>query len=297
MPRLVVDSNYLTKDGLRAWLKASKKNLAILTDQAEFEMIKAATIGDFLKSTAVISDFPGQVVLAKSITTASTLRGKKKGLKKRLTDGKRTRAFRKWCKRRTAIEAKKETFKHHEAQASARQHIEDLVEGGASFQDDLAKHTAEHYTAAELAIIRSGEPWTNEITKKVLDGIMDFALKFFALHPDWEQLPEVRTAPYTFIFRYALCAYLHALHWLHVGGGRGRKGEKFANDFIDVAFAAYATCFDGFLSEDKLAMSIYKNAQYLLDSGYLREDLMPTIQKKSKEIEGRALAAARPSIV
>jgi hypothetical protein len=65
---------------------------------------------------------------------------------------------------------------------------------------------------------------------------------------------------YTFVFRYALCAYLHALHWIAVGGGKDRKDEKFAHDFVDVAIVTYATCFDGLLTKDKLAMEIYKNA-------------------------------------
>ena len=81
--------------------------------------------------------------------------------------------------------------------------------------------------------------------------------------------------PYTFIFRYALCAYPHALHWIAVGGAKDRKQEKFGNDFVDVAIVAFATCFDGLITNDKLTMSIYKNAKHLLDNGFLWEDLMP----------------------
>lgn len=58
--------------------------------------------------------------------------------------------------------------------------------------------------------------------------------------------------PYTFIFRYALCAYLHALHWIALGGAKDRKQEKFGNDFVDVAIVAFATCFDGLITNDKL---------------------------------------------
>lgn len=268
MPRLIVDSNYLRDKKLRALLAESKENVAVLTDQAELEMAKIESPEDFLKSTEVLADFPRQVVLAKEIAVASSLRGKKKGMKKRLIDGKQTRAFRKWCRQRRAIEREGKSLVRHEAHENAKLHMEDVLKGGASFKDDLAKHAAARFTEAELAIIRSNNPWTDEIIKKVLDGIMDFARGFFALHPDWKNLPEARDLPHTFIFRYALCAYLHTLHWIHVGGGKGRKDEKFANDFVDVAFSAYATCFDGFLSDDKLAMSIYKNARYLLDKGF-----------------------------
>lgn len=288
MPRWVVDSNYLRSDGLRKWLADSKKNIAVLTDQAELEIAKAGTLEHFLKSTEVLAEFPRQVVLAKDITAALRLRGKKNGMKKLLTDGKRTRAFRKWLKQRDAIRRGSKHFAHQEAYENAKLHMKDVVKGGAAFKDDLAQHAARHYTADELAIIRSGKPWTDAIIAKVNDGIMDFALKFFALHPDWQKPPEARALPYTFIFRYALCAYLHALHWIRVGGGKGRKDEKLANDFVDVAFAAYATCFDGFLSDDKIAVSIYKNARFLLDRGFLREDLMPKFQTEKAKAKDRA---------
>jgi hypothetical protein len=275
--RMVVDSNYLRTKELREYLAASTKSIAVLTDQAEMEMAKADTLEGFLKSTEVLADFPRQVVLAKQITVASGVRGKKSGVKKRLTDGKRTRTFRKWCKQRCAIKRGEKQLKHHEAHVNALMHMEDVLKGGAEFKADLAEHAATYYTTVELAIIRNNEPWTDAVTKKVLDGIMDFALKFYALHPAWHKLPGAREMPYTFIFRYALCA----LNWIQAGGAPDRKQEKFGNDFVDVAFVAYATCFDGLMTNDKLAKSIYKNARYLLDNGFLREDLMPRRAKTS----------------
>jgi hypothetical protein len=285
---MIVDSNYLRTNELRSWLAASRKNIAVLTDQAEMEMVKADTLDGFLKSTEVLADFPRQVVLAKEISVASALRGKKKGMKKRLTDGKRTRVFRKWCRQRDAIKRGGKQLMQHEAHENAKLHMEGVLKGGANFKNDLAKHASTHYTADELTIIRKGEKWNDAVTKKVMDGIFDFTAKFFALHPEWRDLPRSREMPYTFIFRYALCAYLHALHWMQAGGVQDRKQEKFGNDFVDVAFVAYATCFDGLLTKDKLAIGIYKNARFLLDDGFLREDLMPKLEKKKAKAEGRA---------
>jgi hypothetical protein len=53
---------------------------------------------------------------------------------------------------------------------------------------------------------------------------------------------------------------MHTLHWIAAGGAKDRNLEKFRNDMIDVAIAAYATCFDGLLSDDKLANEIYVRA-------------------------------------
>ena len=36
------------------------------------------------------------------------------------------------------------------------------------------------------------------------------------------------------------------------------------NDVIDVTYAAYALCFDGLLSDDKLVRGIYENAEAML---------------------------------
>src|SRR5262249_44830832 len=156
-------------------------------------------------------------VLAKTIDVASGLRGRKKGLKKRLTDGKRTRSFRKWCRSREAIKRGEKKFRHDEAHEEALRHMEDVLKGGADFKDDLAKHAEAHFTPAELATIRKGEKFTDAITDKVLDGIFHFAQRFYEMHPQWRELPAPDELPYTFIFRYALCAYLHALYWIAEG--------------------------------------------------------------------------------
>ena len=68
---------------------------------------------------------------------------------------------------------------------------------------------------------------------------------------------------------------MHTLHWIAEGGAKDRAPEKFCNDMVDVAIAAYGTCFDGLLTKDKLANEIYNNATYLLKTGFLREDLLP----------------------
>lgn len=287
--RMVVDSNYLRSPQLRDWLSESTKNIVALTDQTELEMVKAGTLEVILRSTEVLVDFPLQVVLAKDISVASGLRGKRRRMKKRLVDGKRTRAFRKWCAQREAIKSSEKHYNLEKSHENAKLHMEDVLKGAENFKEDLAKHAATHYTSEELATIRKGEKWNDAITKKVIDGIMDFALKFYALHPRWQKLPESREIPHTFVFRYALCAYLHALHWIHIGGVQDRKQEKLGNDLVDIGFIAYATFFDGLLTNDKLAAAIYKNARYLLDQGFLREDLMPKHEKK------RAGYAARPA--
>jgi hypothetical protein len=88
--------------------------------------------------------------------------------------------------------------------------------------------------------LRRHEPVTYAIVLKILDGTLKLADKFFLLHPEIKKQPKVHEVPHTFIFRFALCAYLHALHWRVQGGAQDRLAEKMRNDVIDVTYAAYA---------------------------------------------------------
>lgn len=275
--RKVIDSNYLRTKELRDYLAASRENKVVITDYLEMEMLKGGRPEGMLKSTEVIAQHPKQVVVAKTTDIAAGLRGKKKALKKRLTDKRRTRAFRKWCWRRDQIQRGDKAFgaRRELAALEANAHLDRLLEDGKGLNDNLRAHAAENYTAEELRLLRNGQPWTPELFGKVIDGVMDFALKFFAANPEWRELPSAAELPYAFTFRFALCAYLHALHWIAAGDAKDRKPEDFRNDLVDVAIAAFATCFDGLLSNDKLPNEIYGNAMFLLKDGFLRKDLQP----------------------
>lgn len=72
---------------------------------------------------------------------------------------------------------------------------------------------------------------------------------------------------------------MHALHWIAAGGAKDRKLEKFRNDLVDIAFVAFATCFDGLLTNDKLAKEIYDKAMFLLKNGFLKKELLPAERK------------------
>jgi hypothetical protein len=274
--RNVVDSNYLGSQELHDYLSACRENKAVVTDYAELEMLNTKSLETFLKSTEILAQYPRQVILSQPIDASAGLRGKRKGLKKRLTDGKRTRDFRKWCHDREKIKRGEKPFDQAwlTAKKEALAHLGDIDENLATFKNNLITHAEEHYTPEELRIIRTHQPWTPELIGKVLDSVMHFARKLLEADSSRRKLPPIEDLVYSFVFRYALCAYLHALHWIAAGGAKDRKPEKFRNDLIDVTLAAYATCFDGFLTRDNLASEIYDNAMFLLKSGFLRKDLL-----------------------
>jgi hypothetical protein len=266
MKRMVIDKNMFEHDDLRVWLAESRDHIAIVTDYAQLEMLKGNAVVNILKSTEIVSAFPKQVHILKSITEISGLKGKKKGMKKRLTSGSGTRSFRKWCKKRArAAQGDKklqEQILAKGAQAAAQ--FDDMLADMKGIAENIEDATSQ-FTEEELAILRNKKPLTEAIVVKILDGTMNLAIKFFALHPEIEKLPPSDELPRTFIFRMALCAYIHALRWRVAGGAAGALPERMRNDVLDVTYASYALCFDGLLSNDAKAKEIYDNARSLLD--------------------------------
>jgi hypothetical protein len=265
MKRMVVDKNMLEDERLRAWLAQSKNHIAIITDYAKLEMLKGNALKNILMSTEILAAFPKQVRMLRPIEAVSGLKGKKKGLKKRYTDGRNTTAYLKWCKTR---EYAKQGDKKLQAQIlrwgeQAEAQFADMLEDMKGFADNIEDATAE-FTAAELAIVRQREPHTDDMVLKIMDGTMNLAWKWSALHPGIRKPPETHEMPRTFFFRMALCAYFHALRWRANGGAAGALRETMRQDVIDMTYAAYALCFDGLFTKDKLPKEIYEDAKPLL---------------------------------
>jgi hypothetical protein len=265
MKRMVIDKNMFERNEVRDWLAQSKDHIVVVTDYAQLEMLKGNALVNILKSTEILAAFPNQVHVLKPVTVISGLRGKKKGLKKRLTSGGATRSFRKWCKKRARAEQGEKKMREQilcKGEQAAAQ-LADMLADMKGFADNFEDVTNQ-FTEEQLAILRKKEPLTADIVLKIFDGTMNLAMKFFALHPDIDELPEAHEVPHTFIFRMALCAYIHALRWRVAGGAADALPERMRNDVLDVTFAAYALCFDGLLSRDNMANEIHDNAWSLL---------------------------------
>jgi hypothetical protein len=271
MKRMVVDKNMLEDEELRAWLRGSKDNIVVVTDYAQLEALKGNALVNILKSTEIIADFPGQVRILKPIDVVSGLKGRKKGLKKRFTSGRATRSFKKWCAKRARAAAgdRQMVSQIERAGEAAAEQQAAMLEDTAGFADNIEDATSD-FTDDELGILRRHEPITADMAVKIFDGVMRLALKFYALHPGIDELPPANEVPYTFIFRMALCAYIHALRWRVAGGAAGALPERMRNDIIDVTYAAYATCFDGLLSKDQKAKEIYDSSMWLLDNVFIK---------------------------
>ena len=128
--------------------------------------------------------------------------------------------------------------------------------------DEIAKT----YTGTELQILRTGRMTTERMVGTFIRNILLLAENFFKNHPRATKPPKVSELANTFIFRFALCAYLMALRWIAAGGAANARPAKIRNDLVDVSFAAYGTYFDGLLTADRKLNDIYKEALLFLNT-------------------------------
>ncbi|MGO3934951.1 hypothetical protein [Rhodopseudomonas pseudopalustris] len=268
MTRMVVDTNYLQGDELRGYL-TDPNNKVVITPFVELEMLKGDAPLNVVRSTEILAEHAKQVVLTKDSRDVACLKGRRKGMKKRLTGGRRTSSFRKWC-RHTRERAKSGDVLalNHIARraAGARAQLADMRQNADTFQKNIDE-ARKRYTKEELEAFRA-DSFTPGLIEKIRTHVMEMTQQFFEDHPDQPGWPPRDDVFHTFTFRFALCARLHAI--TVIANGVAKDVDKLPNDFIDVSVAAYASCYDGLLSKDKLTLDIYRRARLLLDEEFLK---------------------------
>lgn len=84
-------------------------------------------------------------------------------------------------------------------------------------------------------------------------------------YQDRDELPAAREALQTFLFRYAIAAYLLALWWIRNGGIEAVSDERLGNDLLDMQQVALATRYDGILTEDTRMLELHEEALLFLE--------------------------------
>lgn len=283
---MVIDTNYLRSEALRDYLETSPENIAVITPFVEMEMLKGNAPINVFESTAILAAHPKQIVLTKDSNSVADLKGCRKGMKKRLTGGRRTRAFRKWC-RHTRNQARAGDKRANDLimrnAANVRAQLADMRRDAETFQANLDE-IGKRYTDEELAAFRKGEPFTPSLIEKIHNQTIDMTQQFFEINPDRLSWPPKDDLFYTYVFRLALCARLQALYV--ISRGAAKNIDKLPNEFVDVSVAAYATCFDGLLSNDAMTRDVYEKARYLLDHEFLKTKPASTAPRSSSTTEG-----------
>jgi hypothetical protein len=262
----VVDSNMLQHPELRDYLFKSANNLAILTDYAAMEAYKGDTLASIFRSMEILAEFPKQVIILKTTGVVCGLRGRQAGLQRRMIDEKQTRDFPSYCKNLQAARLgnarlQKQLLDHgRDADAQMERILSDAAD-----MPNAVRGIAATFSANELQLIRTGAQLPKLLVRKILENILLLAQALYSQHPRPAMVGSRQELPNTFIFRFALCAFIWVVDVISVGGGNA-KPAKIRNDLIDLNFATYATYFDGLMTKDAKPLRIYHRANFVLDA-------------------------------
>lgn len=262
--RMVVDTNYLTSPKLRDYL-SEPSNFAVLSDYVFIEALQGDSPTSILKTMTILAEHPKQVIVTKGIEALCILktRRRSRGLQRRLIDRNETSGFSAWCKNLKGAAAGDQARERQlqEMRQHAAAHLNFMLWNMETYAANLKEHEKK-YTQAELTILRTGQPYTPELTNKLVDNILDLAEAFSAAHG--APKPPLLRLPNAYIFRFAICAHILTLKRIANGGAPGGNPANFRNDSIDASFAAFATYFDGLLTEDAKPIDVHRNARFLV---------------------------------
>ena len=219
--RKVVDTNFLRRNELHAFLSKSPRNHVVLTDYAAMESYKGNTFETIRRSMEILSEFPHQVLVLKSTGLVCGLSGRGSGLQRRMIDNKETERFPTWCKQLAAAKRgdQKLLLQILEHGRVANSHLDAMVADGAALPEIFQLY-AETFTQPELYAIRKEGPYTQEMVDKFVKSIMWIAAHSFKNHPQVTAPPVAALLPNYFVFRFSICAYLLALDWISHGGDK-----------------------------------------------------------------------------
>jgi len=247
--RMIVDSNFLQRDELRAYLSQSADHFAVLSDYAAMEAYKDNTLVSIYRSMAILAEFPSQIIVLKGTQFVCGLIGSASDLSQQMIDVDQTREFSEYCHNLKAAKAGNSHLQGQlldlgrEATAHMERVLKDAKGMGAAFEG-----IAKTYTADELRILRTGGTYTGPLIERSIENILLLAGFLFNDHPGINALPHARELTDRFIFRIALCSFMLALRWISMNGTINVKPERMRNDLVDINFAAFATYFDGLLT-------------------------------------------------
>lgn len=115
----------------------------------------------------------------------------------------------------------------------------------------------------DLKAIRTGKLASPAFTQQAVSDIMGLTALYFRNAVGLE-MPNSDEALFTFVFRYAVCAYALSLKWVIKGGHANAKSDTLRNDYIDMTYAAYATFFDGLITKDSKLREMYGDSRWIL---------------------------------
>lgn len=264
--RVVIDTNRLESEELRAFLELSSENLAVIPDYSAMEIFKPRDMEAVYSSLRILSEFPAQTLMLKSTSYINNLDARKPTLACRMIDKRRTREFSVVAlaavKARGGHKHYLEEFSKQNRWANAHLlHIKDSLGDMADAYQDMR----ELFTKDELRRYANREPLSRAMRAKIFATIYQLAHGLADTAPNRIQLPRRPYLFYHFVWRVALCTFIGLMETVRTGTIK-KAPDKARNDQVDAFFAAYGTYFNGLMTSDKGPLATHHIARVVLKS-------------------------------
>jgi hypothetical protein len=262
--RIVIDSNRLQSEELRAFLSLAPENHAVITDYAAMEAFQGDTLRSIQASWEVLKDFPNQIVVLKGTRAAALVDPRAAGIGNRLIDKSQTRGVKDFARVLEHAGAGNRAAQRQLLQRGkwADDHMAKMLAGAENMELSISEF-AGVFTEAEIKRMRRRETWKQETAEKFFRLVVHLTQRSFEAHPDKPPWPHHKHLTNHFLYRHAL-AYCVYMMQLVRRGAVVRKAKLVRNDSVDVIFATFATYFNGFMSGDEQASVIHHLTRFLL---------------------------------
>lgn len=262
----VIDASALRSPALRAYLEASPTNFAVLPEMAALESFKGDAAYNLKRSLEILGAFPRQVIVLKPNEEIVKLDPRRKGLHGRLIDERQTANFGKFCRDVLAGPENNRPVLRDLWQKERRANLRfrQLLHGTEQLRYGIELMQAS-YLPEDLKALRAKRPISDAFAERIMkDILMCTAISFRDSIGRPVDAPMAEEIIYSLQFRYALCCHILAMKWIGDGGHETVPTPKLRNDFSDMNYAAYATFFDGLITEDRKLATVYDVAVWML---------------------------------
>ncbi len=261
----IIDSSYFRDPALLDYLKSDKTNLVVFSDDACMETYKGNALKNISRSIEIVSNFPNQVVILKSTRDVIrlTLSNKRLELLEDVIQGRKFKMFCLGVERavRGDVSINKQILRNAQI---ASNHF-DKIRNDAMFVVKGIKGYAKSFKPGHLKVLRNKAELKPEVIEKITKDILLLTAFLFRNNPYISQIPQAHQLRNSYIFRYAISAYLLMLRWITDGGIESAPLSRLQNDCVDMKYVAYATFFDGLLTQDNKMEEIYEDASFILE--------------------------------
>jgi len=277
----IVDAGYLRDPALTDYLRGDIKNFVVLAECVCMESYKGNSITNITNSIGIISQFPNQIIVLKGTREIVSLSLLPDGFNN-FEDPSQTTGFQQFClgvseANNGNLDLQRQILK---IGLVASEHFNKTLREAEFFSNgiEILKKSLE---PSLLKTLRKKEKITPEHRARIVQGILRLAGSLFQGHPDLTQIPQALHLPNSYILRLAISTYLLALRWISSSGYENAQKQKLRNDCTDMHYVAYATFYDGLLTNDTKMKEIYKETSFLLKNVFLsRPELSSTVPQK-----------------